>query len=60
MGRHLYDWNGSIAPVSSTIDFRYDERMALGVSDEERAIKALKGIEGRPLTYRRTGLGKNV
>ena len=34
-------------------DFRYNERAALGVSDEARAIKALKGIEGKRLTYRR-------
>ena len=35
-------------------DFRYNERSALGVEDAERAVKALKGIEGRRLTYRRT------
>src|SRR5690606_33506214 len=35
-------------------DFRYNERTALGVSDDERAAKALKGIEGKRLTYRRT------
>lgn len=32
-------------------DFRYNERSALGVSDAERAAKALKGIEGKRLTY---------
>ena len=35
-------------------DFRYSNRTALGVSDKERADKALKGIEGKRLTYRRT------
>jgi hypothetical protein len=35
-------------------DFRYNERSALGVSDAERAAKALKGIVGKRLTYRRT------
>ena len=35
-------------------DFRYNERAGLGVSDAERADKALKGIEGKRLTYRRT------
>jgi hypothetical protein len=35
-------------------DFRYSNRTALGVSDKERAEKALKGIEGKRLTYRRT------
>jgi len=35
-------------------DFRYNERSALGVEDEERATKALQGIVGKRLTYRRT------
>lgn len=41
-------------------DFRYNERSALGVSDNERAAKALKGIVGKRLTYRRTGERANV
>src|SRR5208283_1548422 len=32
-------------------DFRYNNRSALGVENEERAAKALKGIEGKRLTY---------
>ena len=32
-------------------DFRYNERVALGVGDVERAEKALMGIVGRRLTY---------
>jgi transposase-like protein len=35
-------------------DFRYSNRAKLGVTDKERAEKALKGIEGKRLTYRRT------
>ncbi len=35
-------------------DFRYNEREGLGVTDDERAVKALKGISGKRLTYRRT------
>lgn len=35
-------------------DFRYNERSALGVSDGARADKALQGIAGKRLTYRRT------
>jgi len=35
-------------------DFRYSNRAALGIDDETRALLALKGIEGRRLTYRRT------
>ena len=41
-------------------DFRYNERMGLGVSDAERAKKALKGITGKRLTYRRTGAGQTA
>jgi hypothetical protein len=33
-------------------DFRYNERMALGVSDEARTTKTLSGIVGKRLTYR--------
>ena len=32
-------------------DFRYNNRSGLGVEDTERAAKALKGVEGRRLTY---------
>ncbi len=39
-------------------DFRYNERVALGINDDERMIKALAGITGKRLTYRRTGRGE--
>lgn len=32
-------------------DFRHNERAGLKVSDAERALKALRGIEGKRLTY---------
>lgn len=35
-------------------DFRYNHRVALGVNDDQRAVAALKGIEGKRLTYRRS------
>jgi ISXO2-like transposase domain len=35
-------------------DFRYNERMALDVDDMKRTTKAIKGIVGKRLTYRRT------
>ena len=35
-------------------DFRYNEREALGVEDVERMAKAIPGIVGKRLTYRRT------
>jgi hypothetical protein len=35
-------------------DFRYSNRKALGIDDEGRAVKALKGASGKRLTYRTT------
>ena len=32
-------------------DFRYSNRSKLGIEDAERAALALKGIEGKRLTY---------
>jgi hypothetical protein len=36
-------------------DFRYNERIALGVDDTERTRRAIKGGDGRRLTYRPAG-----
>ncbi len=35
-------------------DFRYNQRVALGVSDVERTQRAMRGIVGKRLTYRGT------
>ena len=35
--------------------FRYSNRSKLGIEDTERAVLALKGAEGKRLTYRRIG-----
>jgi ISXO2 transposase-like protein len=35
-------------------DYRYNERIALGVNDAERAPKAVAGIVGKRLTYQDT------
>jgi hypothetical protein len=35
-------------------DFRYSNRAALGVDDEERTERAVRGIIGKRLTYRTT------
>ncbi len=40
-------------------DFRYNERIALGVTDAMRFEKSIGGIVGKRLTYRRTGGGKD-
>ena len=36
----------------SEFDFRYSNRVALGVDDVARTERALKGITGKRLTYR--------
>jgi len=33
-------------------DFRYNHRIKLGYNDTDRALEALKGAEGKRLTYR--------
>ena len=38
-------------------DFRYSNRIALGVDDQERASRALAGVVGKRLIYRRPDLG---
>jgi transposase-like protein len=35
-------------------DFRYNERIALGITDAERAVKAVRGTVGKRLTYQDT------
>ena len=35
-------------------DFRYNTRVRLGISDEERADRLIRGIIGKRLTYRDT------
>jgi transposase-like protein len=39
----------------SEFDFRYNNRIALGVNDVARAERALKGVKGKRLTYETTG-----
>ena len=39
---------------AAEFDFRYSNRVALGVDDQERAVRALQGVVGRRLTYRST------
>ena len=36
-------------------DFRYNDRIALNVTDDERAAKAIQGAAGKRLTYRPAG-----
>jgi hypothetical protein len=34
-------------------DFRHNNRVGLGVDDQQRATEALLGVKGKRLTYRR-------
>jgi ISXO2-like transposase domain len=36
----------------SEYDFRFNNRVALGIGDVERTERAIKGAEGKRLTYR--------
>jgi transposase-like protein len=36
-------------------DHRHNNRVALGVNDQERALRTLRGVKGKRLTYRTTG-----
>jgi hypothetical protein len=40
-------------------DFRYSNRIKLGVDDAERTDRAVKGIVGKRLTYRRIGRARS-
>mgnify|MGYP000947895073 CR=1 FL=1 len=46
-GKHLHRY-------LAEFDFRYTNRVARGVNDEQRAVKAVQGIVGKRLTYRTT------
>jgi transposase-like protein len=41
-------------------DFRYSNRAALDIDDEDRTVKSLKGIVGKRLTYRRTNEARHA
>jgi transposase-like protein len=46
-----------LARYLTEFDFRYNYRVKLGFNDADRATAIAKGIEGKRLTYRRTGEG---
>lgn len=53
IGTYHHVGSQHLARYMSEFDFRYNNRTALGVSDSERTDKALQGISGKRLTYRR-------
>ena len=42
---------GHLHRYCSEFEFRYNNRIALGVDDGERAARLVKGAEGKRLTY---------
>ena len=50
-GKHLHRY-------LAEFDFRYTNRIARGCDDQERATRALAGVVGKRLTYRRAGSGR--
>lgn len=46
---------GHLHRYLAEFDFRYNQRIALGVNDTERAAKAIEGAGGKRLTYRQAG-----
>lgn len=51
-GTYVFCSEQHLARYLSEFQFRYNNRAGLGVSDGERTAIALKGIEGKRLTYR--------
>jgi hypothetical protein len=49
--RHLHRY-------CAEFDFRYSNRVALGVDDTMRAERLLAGVKGKLLTYETTGQGR--
>jgi transposase-like protein len=41
-------------------DFRFNNRVKLGINDVERADRALVGVKGKRLTYRTSHIGKDI
>ena len=40
-------------------DFRYNERSALSVNDAERTVKAVRGVVGKRMTYKKPDGGQD-
>ena len=53
IGTYHHISNEHMPMYLAEFDFRYNNRSKLGVNDPARAAKALKGIVGKRLTYRR-------
>ena len=59
-GVHQHCGEAHLHRYLAEFDFRHNRRSALGYTDAMRAGEALKGIEGKRLTYRRIGEAANA
>lgn len=57
IGTYHHVSEAHLARYLAEFDFRYSNRIALGVNDDQRTDEALKGSTGKRLTYRRIGEG---
>ena len=55
IGTYHHVSEAHLARYLAEFDFRYSNRIALGVNDDQRTDEALKGSAGKRLTYRRVG-----
>jgi transposase-like protein len=53
-GCYFHVSEGHLHRYLAEFDFRYSNRIALGVDDVERSDRALRGVAGKRLTYRTT------
>jgi hypothetical protein len=53
VGTYQHCTTGHLHRYLAEFDFRFNNRAKLGVSDRARTVAAMKGIEGKRLTYRR-------
>jgi hypothetical protein len=53
-GIYQHSSNAHLHRYLAEFDFRYSNRIKLGVDDTERTRRAIKGAGGKRLTYRRT------
>jgi transposase-like protein len=54
VGTYHHVSEGHLHRYLGEFDFRYNQRISLGVNDDQRMAKAAKGIVGKRLTYQRT------
>jgi hypothetical protein len=52
VGTYQHCKTGHLHRYLAEFDFRYNNRSKLGITDRARTVNAMKGIEGKRLTYR--------